>query len=59
MSEDTTNPNAGILASLAVSAEKNAVLSARVFGEPVPGPDAEGERIEGEPATDNPDEEDA
>ena len=54
MSQDTTeHPNAAILASLEAGGQKNALLSARVFGEPVPGPDADGERIEGEPATDN------
>ena len=62
MSEDTTesvNPNAAIVASLEATAAKNAALAARVLGIPQPGPDADGERIEGEPATDNPDEEDA
>ena len=57
---EQTNPNAGILAPLAASGQKNARLGALVHGESLPGPDADGERIDGEPATDdNPDEEDA
>ena len=57
MSEDTTNPNAAIVASLEAAAARQAALAARVFGIPQPGPDADGERIKGEPAPDNPDEE--
>ena len=60
MSEETTNPNAAIVASLEAASAKNAALAARVLGIPQPGPDADGERIEGEVDTDdNPDEEDA